>query len=100
MLLLLAFACILFCFVMCITSISVGEKKHNAMLKSKSVRNTNSIGPLPVKTPVDPYHQMESGGDMSARSSNYVTPPKKDDKARINAGPEEKILFEFKQKVD
>lgn len=39
-------------------------------------------------------------GALSARSVSYVTPPKVQDKTRKNADEEEKILFEFKQKLD
>jgi len=62
MLLLLAMACILFCFVCCLTSISVSEKKYNHNSK-KAHKFSNAVGPeksLNVKD-VDPYHPMTEG---------------------------------------
>lgn len=43
---------------------------------------------------------MTEGKD-SARSNNYVTPPTGQKKAasRAKAGPEEKLLYEFREKV-
>mgnify|MGYP006109591537 CR=1 FL=1 len=38
-------------------------------------------------------------GDLSARSNNYVTPPQKKAVQRQKAGPEEKLLYEFREKV-
>ena len=74
MLLLLAFACILFCFVCCITSISVSEKSDKEKSK-KPQKFSNSVGPVTLDLAVDPYHPMTEG-DVSNRSEKYVAPPK------------------------
>lgn len=101
MLLLTIFACILFFFVCCVTSITVGEKKEAAKRKNMP---SNTIEPLDGKTLLnissanDPYAQVTDGdGEASKRSESYMDKPEKPrDMTRLNASPEEKVLFEFK----
>jgi len=76
MLLLLAFACVLFCMVCCVTSISVSEKKDRASKNVKGAKFSNAVGPVTLDLDIDPYHPMTEG-ETSKRSESYVTPPKR-----------------------